>query len=148
MIEVVAIDTTGAHRLSALSIPVGPISHESWEIHGLSLHALHAQGARPWPEVHQELAAVLRRARCALAWRADFDARVLGQTAAVHNLVLPSVEWADLRPAYVDARPKGPHSLADAMRRERLAWEGRHHRAETDCRAVLALMRRMTEEAR
>ena len=147
VIEVVAIDTTGALRLSALSIPVGPISPESWEIHGLSLHTLRAEGARPWPEVHEELATVLRRTRCVLAWRADFDARVLGQTAAVHNLALAPVEWADVRPAYVDARPKGPHSLADAMRRERLAWEGRHHRAEADSRAVLALMRRMTEEA-
>ena len=97
--------------------------------------------------VQQELAALLRDARCVLAWRADFDARVLGRTAAVHNLAVPPIEWADVRPAYVDARPKGPHSLADAMRRERLAWEGRHHRAETDCRAVLALMRRMGEEA-
>ena len=47
VIEVVAIDTTGALQLDALSIPVGPISHESWEIHGFSLHTLHAQGARP-----------------------------------------------------------------------------------------------------
>ena len=89
VIEVVAIDTTGALRLSALSIPVGPIAHESWEIHGLSLHALHAEGARPWPEVHDELAAVLGRAQRVLAWRADFDARVLRQTAAVHNLAAP-----------------------------------------------------------
>ena len=148
VIEVVVIDTTGALRLSALSIPVGPISHESWEIHGLSLHALYAPGACPWPEVHEELAAVLGRARRVLAWRANFDARMLSQTAAVHNLALPPVEWADVRPAYVDARPKGPPSLADAMRRERLAWEGRHHRAEADCRAVLALMRRMGEEKR
>ena len=81
--------------------------------------------------VQQELAALLRDARCVLAWRADFDARVLGRTAAVHNLAVPPIEWADVRPAYVDARPKGPHSLADAMRRERLAWEGRHHRAES-----------------
>ena len=148
VIEVVAIDTTGALRLSALSIPAGPISHESWEIHGLGLHALHAQGARPWPEVHEEVAAVLGRARRVLAWRADFDARALRQTAAVHNLALAPIEWADVRPAYVDARPKGPYSLADAMRRECLAWEGRHHRAEADCRAVLALMRRMAEEPR
>lgn len=147
LIEVVAIDTTGALRLSAMSIPVGPISHETWEIHGLSRRALHAQGARPWPEVHEEFAAVLGRARRVLAWRANFDARVLRQTAAVHNLALPPVEWADVRPAYVDARARGPHSLADAIRREGLRWEGQHHRAEADCRAVLAVMRRMAGEA-
>ena len=145
VIEVVAIDTTGALRLSALSIPVGPITHESWEIHGLTVDELHAQGARSWPEVHEEIAATLGGARHVLAWRADFDARVLRQTAGVHNLALPAIEWADVRPAYVDARPKGRHSLADAMRRERLEWDGHHHRAEADCRAVLAVMRAMSE---
>ena len=148
VIEIVAIDTTGALRLSALSLPVGPIAHESAEIHGLSLDTLRAEGARPWTEIEEALAAVLRGARCALAWRANFDARVLGQTAAVHNLAPAPIEWADVRPAYVDAQPGGRHSLADAMRREGLQWEGRHHRAEADCRAVLALMRRMAEQTR
>ena len=147
VIEIVAIDTTGALRLSALSIPVKPISQESSEIHGLSLEALRAEGARPWPEVQQELVALLRDARCVLAWRADFDARVLDQTAAAHNLALAPIVWADVRPAYVDARPGGRHSLADAIRREGLRWEGRHHRAEADCRAVLAVIRRIAEEA-
>ena len=40
---------------------------------------------------------------------------MLGQTAAVHNLALAPIEWADVRPVYVDARPKGPFSLADAI---------------------------------
>ena len=141
VIEVVAIDTTGTLRSSALSFPFGPISRGSWEVHGLSAEALHAMGARPWPEVHPALVPVLREAEHVLAWRADFDARVLEQTAAFHNLALPPARWADVRPAYVDARPGGRHSLADAMRREGLAWEGRHHRAEADCRAVLAVMR-------
>ena len=140
VIEVVALDTTGALRLSALSLPVGPISQRSRELHGLSEEALHAMGARPWAEVHPVLLSTLRDAAVVLAWRADFDARVLAQTAALHHRALPPVRWADVRPAYVKARPGGRHSLADAMRREGLAWEGRHHRAEADCRAVLAVM--------
>ena len=140
VIEVVAIDTTGALRLRTLSLPVGPISQRSRELHGLSAEALPAMGARPWAEVHPELLSTLRDAAAVLAWRADFDARVLAQTAALHHRALPPVSWADVRPAYVKARPGGRHSLADAMRCERLEWEGRHHRAEADCRAVLALM--------
>ena len=140
VVEVVAIDTTGALRLSALALPVGPISQPSQELHGLSEAALHAMGARPWAEVHPELLSTLRNAAAVLAWRADFDARVLAQTAALHHRALPPVRWADARPAYVRARPGGRHSLADAMRREGLAWEGRHHRAEADRRAMLALM--------
>ena len=145
VIEVVAIDTTGALRASALSFPFGSISRDSQEVHGLSAEALLAEGARPWPEVHPALVSVLRAAEHVLAWRADFDARVLEQTAAFHNLALPRAGWADVRPAYVDARPGGRHSLADAMRREGLAWEGRHHRAEADCRAVLAVMRAIAD---
>ena len=140
VIEVVAIDTTGTLRLSALSLPVAPISQRSRELHGLSEEALHAMGARPWAEVHPELLSTLRDAGAVLAWRADFDARVLAQTAAFHHRALPPVRWADVRPAYVRARPGGRHSLADAMRREDLVWKGRHHRAEADCRAVLAVM--------
>ena len=140
VIEVVAIDTTGALRLSALALPVGPISQPSRELHGLSEAALHAMGARPWAEVHPELLSTLRDAAAVLAWRADFDARVLAQTAALHHRALPPVSWADVRPAYVKARPGGRHSLAEAMRREGLEWEGRHHRAEADCRALLAVM--------
>ena len=121
VIEVVAVDTTGALRFDALSVPFGPILRGSWEVHGLSAEALHAMGARPWPEVHPALVPVLREAEHVLAWRADFDARVLEQTAAFHNLALPPVGWADVRPAYVNARPGERNSLADAMRREGLA---------------------------
>ena len=145
IIELVAIDTTGTLRLSALALAVVPISRRSRQIHGLSDEALHAEGARTWPEVHEELVRVLREASKTLAWRADFDARVLEQTAARHHLELPPVHWADVRPAYVEARPWRRHSLAAAMRRERLAWEGPHHRAEADCRAVLAVMRRLAD---
>ena len=122
VIEVIAIDTTGALRLSALALPVGPISRGSWELHGLSEAALHAMGARPWAEVHPELLSTRRNAAAVLAWRADFDARVLAQTAALRHRVPPPVAWADVRPAYVKARPGGRHSLADAMCREGLAW--------------------------
>ena len=141
VIEIVAVDTTGTLRLSALSIPVGAISQRSWEIHGLSADALHAMGAQPWPQVHPEVVSVLRSTEHVLAYRADSDARFLAQTAARHHLALPPVQWADVRPAYVEVRPGGAHSLAEAMRRERLEWEGRHHRAEADCRALLSVMR-------
>ena len=141
IIEIVAVDTTGRLRLNAVSNPVGAISQRSWEIHGLSADALHAMGAKPWPDLHAEVVSVLHNTRQVLAWRADSDARFLEQTATRHGLVLPPVQWADVHPTYVDARPGGSHSLAKAMRREALAWEGQHHRAEADCRAVVSVMR-------
>ena len=46
-IEIVAIDTTGALRLSALSTPIGRISRRSCEMHRLGKDLLHAMGAQP-----------------------------------------------------------------------------------------------------
>ena len=54
-----------------------------------------------------------------------------------HNLELPPVYWADVR--LEGTQPRG----RDAS--ERLTWEGRHHHAEADCRAVLAVMRRFVD---
>ena len=64
----------------------------AWRIHALSLYTLGAEGAHPWPEVRQELAALLREAQWVLARRADVDARVPGQSAAVHNVALAPIE--------------------------------------------------------
>ena len=91
--------------------------------------------------MHPEIVSALRTATHVLAYRADSDARFLTQTATRHQLTLPSVPWADVRPAYVGARTGGRQSLAAAMRREGLTWQGKQHRAETDCRALLSVMR-------
>ena len=125
VIEIVAIDTTGGLRLSRLSIPCCPISQGSQEIHGLDDNALNAAGASPWPEVHGEARAVLENAHQVLAWRADSDVRFIAQTCARHGLAPPGVRWADVRPAYVEARPGGAHGLASAMRRE--GWRGKEN---------------------
>lgn len=147
VIEIAAIDTTGTPREHALVLPSGPISHRSWEIHGITLEALHAQGARPWPEIMGRVAPLLGNAKTVIAWSADFDARVLAQTGAAYNIALPTIAWADVRPAYRDTDPRGQGSLASAMRREKLAWEGRQHRAQADCRATLAVMRTLARRA-
>ena len=148
VIEVVAVDTTSALRVSELALLVGRVSIDSWQVHGLTEDALHALGAGAWPDVHETLAAALRKAERVVAWSADFDARVLAQTVPIYNLSLPDARWADVRPAYREARPEDRHRLADAMQCEGLAWTGRQHRAEPDCRAVLAVMPRIAEEAR
>ena len=86
VIEVAAIDTTGAIRYEAMSLPVGRISAGAARVHGLSRRKLKAGGARPWPEVHAELAAVLSGAAVVFAWNAGFDRRLLSQTAERHGL--------------------------------------------------------------
>ena len=149
VIEVAVLDTTGAVRYEALSLPVGRIPSAASDIHGLTRPKLKAAGARPWPEVHGELATVLDGAVVALAWNADFDRRLLAQTADRHGLTLPRLTWHDLIEEYRamtgEGRRKGRHNLAAVVRRTGATVDGPAHRAASDCRAVLAVMRAVVE---
>ena len=121
----------------------------AWRIHALSLYTLGAEGAAPVARGAAGTRGVA--ARSPVGTRLTGRRRCTGarpERCGAQCRARAHREWADVRPAYVDARPRGRHSVADAMRREGLRWEGRHHRAEADCRAVLALMRRMAEEQR
>ena len=144
VIEVAVLDTTGAVRFEALSMPVGRISAEAAGIHGLTRRRLEADGARPWPEVHAELSPVLSGATVVLAWNAAFDRQVLEQTSARHGFEFGKPRFRDLMADYRnlrgEVRAKGLHSLSAAARREGI---GRYeaYRALGDCRAVLAVMR-------
>ena len=147
VVEVAVLDTTGAVRYQSLSLPVGRIPRAVVDIHGLSRKRLKAEGARPWPEVHAEFVAVLDGAAVVLAWNADFDRRLLAQTADRHGLTLPRVPWHDLLADYramTGEQPgKGRHTLAAVVRRTGAMVDGPAHRAASDCRAVLAVMRAM-----
>ncbi len=72
---------------------------------------------------------------------------VLEQTAARHGLALPDVAYRDLLPDYRTLRSgvPGRHTLAAACEREGVVGAGAAHRAEGDCRAVLAVLRAVVE---
>ena len=152
VIEVAVLDTTGAVWCEALVMPEGRIPRDATAVHGLTRAALRAGGARPWPEVHAELLDVLDGAAVVLAWNAAFDRRLLAQTAARHGLNLPRMPWRDLltdyREHHGEAPAKGRHTLSRAVEREWAHVDGPAHRAEGDCRRVLAVMRAVAGEAR
>ena len=140
VIDVAVIDTTGAVRFDAVSMPVGRIPTEASNIHGLRPVDLKRMGARRWPKLYGELLNVLCGAEVVLAWNASFDARLLAQTSERHGLVLPTtIPWRDLLAEYRVLRPCGRHGLAAAAEREHVAFEGAH-RALADCQAVLAVL--------
>ena len=143
VLEVAVLDTIGAVRFEALSIPVGRISGEAAAIHGLTRKRLKAEGARPWPEVHAELVAALDGASAVLAWNAGFDRRLLAQTAEHHGLGLPAWPWHDLLAdwrAITRHKARVGGSLAAAVKHTG-AKVGPAHRAASDSRAALAVMR-------
>ena len=149
VIEVAVLDTTGATRFETLSLPQWEIPSAASAIHGLTRKVLLKEGARPWPDVHAELAPVLEGASVVLAWNAGFDQRMLEQTAAFHWLTLPQVQWrdllADFRAMTGEEPRKGRHTLAATVERTGAIVNGPSHRAAGDCRAVLAIMRAVAQ---
>ena len=140
IVEIVMLDTTGAIRFEALSMPVGRIPREASDIHGLTRAALQREGARPWPEIHPDVVSVLSGAAIVVAWNAPYDSRLLSQAAERHNLLVPDLPWLDLLADYRIIRPGGRHRLTDAADRESVS-PGTAHRALGDCRTVLSVMR-------
>ena len=149
VVEVAVLDTTGAVRFEALSLPEGRIPKAASDIHGLTRDRLKQSGAHPWPEVHGDLVAALDGAALVLAWNAEFDRRLLAQTADRHGLTLPRLAWrdalADYRALTGAASGKGQHTLTRTVEREGAKVDGPAHRAAGDCRAVLAVMRAVVE---
>ena len=143
VIEIAAIDSVGNLRLSVLSMPEGRISSGASRVNGLTRKKLKAEGARPWPELHEQVKSVLESVSIVVAWNAPFDVRMLNQTTDRHGLSNIRVEIADLLRAYRRFRPDGRHRLVDAVKREGAKWSGESHRAEADCRAMLAVLRKI-----
>ena len=147
VVEVAALDTTGAVRFEALSMPQGSIPGDASGIHGLTRAKLKREGAKAWPEIHDEVVELLKPAYRVVAYNAKFDIRLLYQTAERHGLRMPRKLWFDVLEDYQALRRGGRHRLIDAVRREGVKIEGKAHRALYDCRCVLAVMRAVTVDA-
>ena len=147
VIEIVALDTTGKVRFHALSMPQEAIPVSASNIHGLTSAHLRKLRAKPWPDTHTKLAAILENAKVLIAWNASFDRRMLEQTAAQHGLYFGvALPWRDALKDYRAFRPGlRSYSLGNVMQSERLRYNGQSHRAEADCRAVLAIMRSVAQ---
>lgn len=140
VIEVAAVDTAGELRFHALSLPEGRIGSRVSRRHGLRRPVLERLGARPWPEIHDELTEVIRGASLVLCWNAMCDLEWLKMTARRHNLPFDQGQWRDLLEEY---RGLGyqRNDLDTIVWRHGAQVSGPPRRAETDCRRILAVMR-------
>lgn len=145
IVEIAIIDMTGATRYSALVMPQSRISAEASDIHGLTRKRLRELRATPWPEHHEAIADLLSQATVVLGWNVGFDWRLLEQTAGRYGLKMPVVVTSDLLQWYRESRPGKRARLTDALQNEDVKDITTLHRAEADCRAVLALMNQLRE---
>ena len=81
VIEIAIVDTTGRLVLSELSMPIGDIPPQASAVNGLNRDVLIHELAREWRDIHDDVADALREASYVIAWNANFDERMLRQTA-------------------------------------------------------------------
>ncbi len=152
IIELAVMDTTGAVRLDRLIMPKGRIPSAASDVHGITRADLHKADAPAWPSVHAEACELLQAADTVLIYNADFDTRLLRQTAERHGLTMPAFKARCVMLDYASYR-RVPTSkpgwrwfkLTDAARHHGVPVDNAH-RAADDARLTLELMRAVVAE--
>lgn len=150
VIEISVIDARGQVLLDTLVRPTGAIPAEASAIHGITDEDVVTAPA--WPEIHQRLVELIA-GRLVIAYGADFDVRLIDQTAARHGLewqrpetgcamrlyAQRNGEWSDRRGTW--------RWLKLGLAAETCGIDpGGAHRALADCRMTLGVLRAIAEK--
>ena len=141
IIEIAMIDTTGNERYRSLCKPERPIPITAMRVHKITDRMVAA--AKTWVDIHETVEKLFEQAESVLAWNADFDERMLRQTAERYGL-----EWKnkyklhDLLHDYRKLRSdRLGYSLQEACDHEGVPRdESEAHRALADCYSALEVM--------
>jgi DNA polymerase III subunit epsilon len=149
IVEVSAIDCTGAVLIDTLVKPVGKIPRDAARIHGITDSAV--EHAPCWSDVFAELSKLLS-GRSLVIYNAAYDVRLIQQTSGLyglHGITPDSVscamllyaefwgDWDDYRDSWKWQR------LTNAAIQQRVPAVGAH-RALADCRMTLGVIRSMS----
>lgn len=148
IVEIAVIDNTGKTLLQSLVKPTKPIPTHISAIHGIT-DAMVAD-APSWPEVQARLMQALGNRRL-IIWHADFDLRLIAQSAKPHGITPPALTAECAQTIYKQFYGK-PGDQPGKLSRQRLSWaaeqqcvviDGQEHRAEVDCRTTLGVIAAM-----
>ena len=142
IIEIAMIDTTGKERFQSLCKPENPIPITAMRVHKITDRMV--ADAKTWADIHKIVKKLFKKAEYVLAWNADFDVRMLRQTAERYGLKWKTkYKLHDLLRDYRELRPdRLGHSLKEACDHEGVPrTESKAHRALADCYDVLEVMR-------
>ena len=142
IIEIALIDTTGEVRFQSLCRPEKPIPIPAMRVHKITDRMV--ADAKTWPDIHKVVKKLFKQSDYVLAWNADFDERMLRQTASRYGL-----QWKnkhrlhDLLQDYRQLRSdRLGYSLQEACGYEGVPYDkSKAHRALPDCYSVLEVMR-------
>lgn len=150
IVEISIIDTQGNVLLDTLVKPKTRMRDDSKaaSIHGITNAML--KDAPTWADIHDQVCEILK-GRTVITYNAEFDCRLMAQTAEKHGLELPDfkAECAMLIYGYWEgtASSRGDgfkwHKLQNACNHLNVQIEGTAHRALSDCKSTLGVLQNM-----
>lgn len=155
VVELAVIDCAGTVLLDTLVRPSGPVPAEAAAIHGITDAML--ADVPTWPEIHDRFCRLIA-GRQVIAYNADFDVRLIEQTARRYRESIPDLVPLDqvatfscAMLAYADfygewSAEKGRYrwqKLANAAQQQSVMVENAH-RALGDCLMTLGIIRAMS----
>jgi DNA polymerase III epsilon subunit-like protein len=143
VVQIGVLSPTGQPLLNTLVRPTRPIPRDATAIHGITNQAVAA--APSYPLVHPHLEAALR-GKSVVAYNAQFDARLLRQTAMLHRVGAVAAMWQCAMQRYAEYvgrwSDRHGHFMWQPLPRSEAARFAKHQ-ALDDCRATLDLIERM-----
>jgi DNA polymerase III subunit epsilon len=155
--ELGIISATGRELYNSLIKPSCAMNPEAQRIHRISEEQLSSAPtfADAWPTIRGVLYDNLNKCnKKIITYNASFDMSRFVQTAKARGVQLPPLQWYCLMIAYAE-HWNAPHrsgfanapwqKLQEACKQQSVGLTHQTHRATDDCRATLALMRRIAE---
>ncbi len=150
IIEICIIDCTGKVLLNTLVKPHNPIPAEATAIHGITNEMVAA--APTWRDIHWQFMALIRT-RTLVIYNVDFDVRLILQTAGINGCGFGFLElnaecamrnYAEYYGQWDEKRNKFKwQKLVNAAEQQGVIIEGTPHRALSDCKTTLGIIRAM-----
>jgi DNA polymerase III subunit epsilon len=144
IVELAIVDAAGVTMLHSLVRPSSAIEPDAAAVHGLS--AADRTGAPTLTDLWPQVQGAIRGTRI-LAYNAEFDRRLLAQSAARYGLKRPACRWDCLMELCAALSDDGEHWLS----LEAMCWElgvaSGGHRALGDARAALDVLRALAQRA-
>lgn len=150
IIEISIIDCSGKVLLNTLIKPRNSIPAEATAIHGITNEMVAA--APTWRDIHWQLMALIHT-KTLVIYNIDFDVRLILQTAGINGCGFGSLElnaecamhnYAEYYGQWDEKRNKFKwQKLVNAAEQQGVIIEGTPHRALSDCKTTLGIIRAM-----
>ncbi|WP_271311646.1 3'-5' exonuclease [Yersinia intermedia] len=150
IIEISIIDCTGKILLDTLVKPLKSIPAEATAIHGITNDMV--ANAPTWKDIHWQFMAITHT-KTLVIYNIDFDIRLIMQTAAINNCGFAYLElnaecamrnYAEYYGQRDEKRNKFKwQSLSNAAKQQGVVIDGTPHRALSDCKTTLGVIRAM-----